>query len=685
MVNELDNPFSVTKATEFSDSEINEYWVNFNTRDNISIKAILNPNEFLPKYVIGGKGCGKTHILRYFSFPLQKIRNSNLRELLENDRYIGLYSVFSGINSSRFTGKGIMVDQWQSIFEYYFELYICDSLLTSLKEIFHTLNFTSEQESFFVKRAIAIFSNITDLLDCSNLDNLLDYFNNLRRKIDSQILNAAFTRQLNYNEVAVLFSPGDLIFGIPKIMSEIDSCFKEVKFIYILDEYEKLFEWQKEFVNTLVWDKRNPVTFWIGARRHGFTTRETKSGQEMKSGSEFADVNLDYIIRTNEDLYKNFAEKLFTNRLIKYYNNRKLNLEFDEVNKKFHEKFEKYDENKILNQIREKNSKKEYFHIQEFRKKLESAIKTKQALELKKIEDIDAVIESIIENTADNPLHQKYKLFEFYKLWNKAKPGDAVKKFLNDINREYLRFLSRKDSKFDDIQDKRKKDFIAQLAKENNIKNTEYSGISNFIELSQGNARHFILILKRAIELATIRGEKPLEDGGRISLDSQYLAVYDTAKWFYEDIEVVGEAGKRMYSSLKNLTDYMIQERFCDKPVETTISCFYIKADDLSLEASNNLKLMQMHSVLIEDNDGRYDKNSGRKEKLLQLNKILAPLWSLPTVVRGSLSLNKDTAEFIFNYDLKDQFDKMYRSRKNKLNAPGFLGKNLVTNQNEIF
>ncbi len=124
MLNELDNPFSVTKATEFTDEEINEYWVNFNTRDDISIKAILNPSEFLPKYVIGGKGCGKTHILRYFSFPLQKIRNKDIATLLDNEKYIGLYSVFHGINSSRFAGKGIEETQWESIFEYYFELYI---------------------------------------------------------------------------------------------------------------------------------------------------------------------------------------------------------------------------------------------------------------------------------------------------------------------------------------------------------------------------------------------------------------------------------------------------------------------------------------------------------------------------------------------------------------------------------
>ena len=320
MTSELENPFSVTKATEFSDDEINEYWVNFNTEEDVSIDTLLNPKEYMPKYIIGGKGCGKTHILRYFSFPLQKIRlENNIQNILEKDQYIGLYSVFHGLNSSRFSGKGISDDEWHSVFEYYFELYICDNLLHTVQETFSLLKLNASVEKEFISKTLSIFNNYQDIKDVVSISNLIEFLAELRRKIDSQVLNAAFTRKLEFEDVKILFSPGDLLFGIPdSIINNIEQ-FKEVKFIYIFDEYEKLFEWQKKFVNTLVWDKKTPVTFWIGARRFGYTTRETKSGQEMKSGSEFQDVSLDVLIRKNEDLYKQFAEKLYTNRLIKYY------------------------------------------------------------------------------------------------------------------------------------------------------------------------------------------------------------------------------------------------------------------------------------------------------------------------------------------------------------------------------
>jgi hypothetical protein len=673
MINELDNPFSVTKATEFSDVEINEYWVSFNGKDDASIDSLLNPKEYLPKYLIGGKGCGKTHILRYFSFALQKIRNNNnIDQVLRKDKYIGLYSVFHGLNSSRFNGKGIEESEWESVFEYYFELYICDNLLRTVQEITSKLQLDLKIEEQLVSNILSLFNNYKELHKFSTITELINFLSDLRRKIDSEILNAAFTRKLDYDEVKVLFSPGDLLFGIPNSVSKHIKDFNDVKFIYIFDEYEKLYEWQKEFINTLVWDKKTPVTFWIGARRYGYTTRATKSGQEMKTGSEFQDVNLDVIIRSDENLYKQFADRLYTNRLTKYYESKGLKIRSDEINKNFCNRFEEYSEAKIIEEIKDKNKRKEYKHLLELRKKLSLGIKSGNVLNLKE-SDIDNVINEIKANTNNNPLQQKYKIFHLYKLWSKASRKDNFNDFLVIINTQFNKFKQGHKSIYSEIVDKRKKDFIAQLTKENNLKNTEYSGINEFIKISQGNARSFILILKKAVEFAKIRGEKPLEDGGTISLDSQYLAVYDTARWFYEDAEIVGENGKNMYSSLRRLTDYFILERFSDKPVETTVSCFYFKSEELSENALACIETMKMHSIIIEDDDGRIEKNSGRKERMFQINKVLAPLWNLPTVVRGSISLNKEIAEAIFNFEYCNRFEQIYKQRKAQLNAPDFL------------
>lgn len=674
MINEIENPFSVTKATEFSDEEINEYWVNFNTQESSSVGSLLNPNEYLPKYVLGGKGCGKTHILRYFSYPLQKIRHNNkIKDVLSQDKYIGFYSVFHGLNSSRFEGKGIDAESWKAIFEYYFEMYLCDNLLHTINEIFKKLNLDADFEAKTVDLILKQFNNYEEIKDVSTIPLLIDLLTTLRRKIDLQILNAAFTRKLDFTEVKVFFAPGDLIFGIPNVISSTVPEFDQVKFIYILDEYEKLFEWQKKFVNTLVWDKQTPVTFWIGARRYGYTTRETKTGEAMKPGSEFQEINLDFIIRSNESLYKEFAKKLYINRLSKYYLSKGAAISTSAIDTVFCNKFEKYEDDIIIKQIIEKNKKKEYKHLKELKRKLMSVAKNHQENKLYEEKDVEEILQQLVHKTNDNPLEQKYKLFLFYQKWYKIKKGESFSSIVKKINSEYDKYLNGKESSFDDIKDKRKKDLLAQLTRENNIKNTEYSGIERFIDLSQGNARTFILILKKIIEFSKIKGEKPLEDGGRISLDSQYLAIHDTARWFYEDAELVGDSGKQMYTSLKCLADYFMLCRFCDKPTETTVSCFDVKFEDISDKARACIDLMNVHSIIIENDSGRLEKNSGRKEKMYQLNKILAPLWNLPAVARGSIHLDKEVAEAIFDFDNNGKFEKLYKERKNELNAPDFL------------
>jgi hypothetical protein len=672
MQDDSENPFSVTKATEFTDSQINEYWVNFNTETNTSIKSMLNPNEFLPKYVVGGKGCGKTHILRYFSFPLQKIRWGNdLTSIINNDKYIGLYSVLHGLNSSRFEGKGIPEDQWQAIFEYYFELYISETLMSTVQEFMIQMNIQGALESKIIEMVVKQFSNYEDIKGISTIEEFKEYLRKLRRKIDGEVLNAAFKRKLEYDEVKLSFSTGDIIFGFPAVISNTIAQFKGVKFIFIFDEFEKLFEWQKRYINSLVWDKKTPVTFWIGARRYGYTTRQTKTGEEMKRGSEYQEVDLDFIIRNNEGLYRDFAKELYVRRLEKYYRSKGAQMDPQVIHDRFRDSLEKYNEDALIATIADKGKKREFKHVKELRKKLQSLTKSK-SIEFSGDEEIDAVIKPLLADTNNDPLEQKYKFFLFYKMWYQAKNNSSFEKIVQHINAEYTKDRQGLASEFAEIRDKRKKDFIAQLIKENNIKNPEYCGFEKFVDLSQGNARTFILILKKIVEYGKIRGEKPMEDDSKISLDTQYLAIYDAARWFYEDAELVGDTGRQMYYSLKYLADYLMLFRFCDKPTETTVSSFYIKAGELSSGAIECLETMDVHSILVEST-GRFEKNSGRKEQTFVINRILAPLWNLPIVVRGTVHLNKETADAIFDPLHHSKFDKLYKERKNSLNAPEFL------------
>lgn len=665
----LENPFSVLKATEFTNEEIKDYWVDYGHGEN-SVFNVLNPTTDLPKYLLGSKGTGKTHILKYASFPLQKLKaNNDLAKILTDEKYIGLYYELYGFNASRFKGKGIDQYQWDTVFEYYLDLFLSDKLLKTYNEVFKKLQIADSDMQSLVKEITKIFSQNNDFKNIETIEGLIDAIAILRKKIDSEINNVAYTRKFNLPEIKSLFTPGDLIFGIPELIANLIPQFKSVKIIYILDEIEKLEEWQKIYINTLVWDKRKPVTFWLGMRTWGYTTWTTKTTEIIRDGHEFIKIDLDSFIASNQELYPHFVKTLYLNRLSKYYKDRGITSIENEIKQGFENKFEKYDEGAVINHFSELGMKKELAHIMKLRESLKKVLAPNQ---------VNNFITNLIDGES-NVLFQKYKFFKFYKDWSRLKAINKklkrnwdLENVIQEINDEYKRFKMGSSKVFDEIVDKRKKDFIAQICQENKQpnKNIEHSGIESFIERSQGNPRNFLMILMKCIEIASIKHEKPLESDGVVSLESQFQALYSTAEWFYKTIEIKGEEAKRMYDSLQFLSDILKLYRYCDKPTETSVFLFNVTPEKLSEKSKNQIKEMETYSIIIKEEQGRKEKNSSREENRYMLNRTLCPLWGLPIKKRGVLDLNEELGNLIFDCTQRANFELNYKRIRSKLMAP---------------
>ena len=65
MTNQHDNPFNITKAVDFSDQEIHDYWIDI--PESGGFQQLVKPTSAMPMFILGGKGSGKTHLMRYFS------------------------------------------------------------------------------------------------------------------------------------------------------------------------------------------------------------------------------------------------------------------------------------------------------------------------------------------------------------------------------------------------------------------------------------------------------------------------------------------------------------------------------------------------------------------------------------------------------------------------------------------
>jgi len=662
---ELDNPFAVTKATEFSDLEIYKQWVDY-TDNNTSLYNLLNPRELMPKFILGSKGCGKTHLLRYYSYPIQKLKWSEVNKALTNEKYIGIYTVFGGINSSRFSGKGIEDEQWEKIFEYYLELYLASKLLDTLQDVIRNLEIPHYKlKDIFINVNNVILKNLGEY-EFSTLESVVEYLTKARNHIDFIVNNAALTRDVNLSTIQVRFNPGDLIFGIPKLFSNELEEFKDLKFVYILDELEKFNEYQKRYINTLVWDKQYPCTFWIGARYYGYTTKKTKTQEELRQGSEFELIKLDEFLRNNETQYVKFAKQLCYKRITKHIIKKNIRNDQESLSKALDEFFEYYEEIDLLKLATLSYKSKELPHIEKLRRKLEEGLKNGTANGVKNSIDIEEIIKRL--HFPENLISEKLKIFFFYKLWAENK---NLIRASQEINEEFSNYQKGKKSKFDNLVEKSRKDLIAQLLYETGNKTLYFSGIDDLIDISWGNPRSLLVILKKIYQWSSFYGEKPFREG-LISAKAQNEGIYDASKWFYEDAEVIGPDGKNLYICITNLGEYLRGIRYSDKPSEISVVAFFLKKNNLSDAANRYLKLAVDHSFLIKIEDGRKDKNSSRVDDLYQINKMLAPLYRLPIARRGTINLNFELAESIFNPDKHKDFSRVYKEAIAKMTAPNF-------------
>src|SRR5271165_119435 len=186
------NPFNITKAVDFSDQEINDYWVDISSGDGFT--GLAKPTSPMPMLILGGKGSGKTHLMRYFSYPLQRIRyGQDVLAGIKKDRYIGVYLRCSSLNSPRFREKGQKEEMWEEVFAYYMELWLSQLMLST---VMSAVGGTSELED----REGDIVKELSDLIHLhqqtppATLSGINALLRDLQRELDGAVNNSAITR-----------------------------------------------------------------------------------------------------------------------------------------------------------------------------------------------------------------------------------------------------------------------------------------------------------------------------------------------------------------------------------------------------------------------------------------------------------------------------------------------------------
>ncbi|WP_418263664.1 hypothetical protein [Flavobacterium faecale] len=635
----MNNPFNITKANDYSDNEIQNYWVDF-----FGDREKIKPTSPMPILIKGSKGCGKTHLLKYFSYELQKIRGNGDKSKILEDKYIGIFMRCSGLDSFRFQGKGLLDEQWNLIFSNYLELWFAQKIITILSDFEIDVKIQSE----VVKDILSLFDKY-DNLEANNFNDLFSVIVGLQKKLDYETKNIGFKRT-EKPDFDLLLNPGALIYGIPRIISKKILEFKDIFFLYIIDEFENITPNQQKIFNSLYRERDFPGSFRIGGRLHAFTNFNTLgSNEENRKGSEYDLIILDEDRREDEKKYSDFVLDICIKKLE--------NNNYKDIDKNdFINSFEKFDETAFLNKISSRKERIKDIHTKDLISKL------------KQIGKNDEEIKLILSNISfeENKLIEKSKYLLFFREWKKGGDLISISNQIKIIAEEYKNNINFEDNKINKILKYYKTDLLDQLARESSMDIQTYVNLDNFIKMSSGTPRNFINIIKESYDNEFFREHKiPFSDGNKISIESQLKAIKKVNDWFFEVNRIPYVSKENIYpvDFLINLGNYLRELRFSNIPPECSINLFTLSKNFISKNSELISNLLN-HSYLILS-DERREKNINDKNSAFFINGTVVPKFELSINKRGVINLNDEIADAILK-----KADSILKKKMNDYNAP---------------
>jgi hypothetical protein len=641
------NPFNITKAVDFSDEQIANTWVDFGSEGGFY--SFAAPTSPMPRVLVGGKGSGRTHLMRYYSAPLQRIRAGDDPIRILDDGYLGIYLRCSGLNATRFSGKGIDDDAWDAVFAYYMDLWLAQLAISTAQLTLGRLPGFHDAERAVTDTVISMLDDLSGV-EVHGLTDLHGTLHALQRELDLAVNNAALTRRLD--GVLVRSAPGQLPLTVPRAMARHFTPAGGLIWLYLLDELENLTERQQWYVQTLLREKELPTSFMVGARSYGFRTTKTLSAdEENREGSEFELRPLDGFFLQHKTAFAQFCRSLVAQRLIEQGT---VLGQRDELAGRLDSYFyttKPRDTSFVLE--RERERERPYFV--ELKRQLTTHTGLRDA-------DADRIVQAL--RAPEDPVLEKLNVLLLYQRWNAGK----------DLGEEAVEIqsLCRADAEGRPGSYYRQKlshhgnDMYAQLLRQYR-RQQRYLGLDAFISMAGGLPRNLLIILKNVFRWADFNGEQPF-GGETISERSQRDGVQESAAWFFKDNLPLGEQGRRVEAAIDRVGGLLRVLRFADRPPEIDLCAFSVDASRLSARGQDTLQAAEEWSLLIRIAREQRDRNDGSLVDKFRLNPMLCPHFDLPLAMGGTLRLSVAEGEAVFGES--DDWDELRRVRVNRANVP---------------
>ncbi|MBE9128315.1 hypothetical protein IQ258_19635 [Coleofasciculus sp. LEGE 07081] len=646
------NPFEITKASDFNDREIFEYLID--SWGASTFKEVLKPCSPMPKLLLGGKGSGKTHLMRMLAWTTTQSQghSDTLYERTINDGYFGIYMRCDSLNGSRFSGKGINSEDWHTVYCYCMELRLTELLLQAITAL---LPESSPKWKDLTQDILQLF-NHQAFLEGETMDELRASLRKLALAADRVVANAYRTKSL---EIDILFALGDLIYGIPELVTKHFIELDQVRFLYLIDELENLSETQQWFIQSLIRSRKDPCSIIVGGRLYGVRTYQIGPGAEKNvKDSEFEEIVLDELFRKNPDDYFSFVSSIIIKRLeLHDFPSREIATNFEvEDSSDLYSK----EALRLTDKWDSKGEPRKW--VRELQRYLVSQgiFETNSATCRKIVNDLSC---------KENPVLEMINILSFYQHLSNKIEIDDVLAFSKEVNNQCKGYLSgTRGGWYTTKVSHYHQDMYSQLRRDCKAAQN-YLGFHNFVHMSEGLPRNILTLLKNIFEWSKFKGERPFQ-GGLISAESQRMGVSQASDWFFDDVRDPGPDGVKSRRAVERVAELLRIHRYSLKPVEKTASTFSIPTSTINEEALRMLSIGVSWSLLVEAGSHNFS-NGYQVFPKYQISKMIAAKWGLPIVKGGTLEISQTEADVIFG-DLSDdsRFHGIRRTWEQRYSPP---------------
>ncbi len=603
-----------------------------------------------PKRIVGGRGCGKTMLLRYLCYRSQFSPNRNINES-EEISSIGLYWRADTQFLKTLYGRGVSEEEWESLFGHFLTLKVSTEVLESL----FAISMRSPKLLPRDQLQSLVFDEFSDYNSelVGGMEDLREALKKLKRQCEYCISNPN-----RLSELQVV--PGQFLKDlVERLRSSLPKISNATFFVYI-DEYENLRPYQQQVINTKLKHSEPPLIYNIAMKANGMKTKKTVGEESISNKHDYDDYRIDDFMLEDGN-FEHFAAEILLFRL----SGARLISEYPDAS--------------ILQNPDQLDERRDKQYQREILSKARQILPgySNEELAIGLLEN--PAMSNLVKREMEKALNARGSSLSAEDFYSDRAPRATIVNIallnrasldVEDVLQEFRNLLAQKQNRYQDRTNWIHNNFIGsylRLHRPHNRVCPYYAGFDTFSRISKGNLRHFLELLRSC--------SKDFEREDTDSLPfvppiRQAFAARRASEELFSEIDSFGVLGVYLSRFATELGRIFGAAHDRASQSESEINHFSISDDErkLEIEGYDFFEEAEKWGVLSIDKATKEKSNRDSSLREYTLNPIYAPRFLISFAKKRKLNLDYAQIETLVTgtkdevSELRDYFERKYGS-----------------------